>query len=241
MFIAANWKMNLDKIQIKKFVESLKYQKFYEEIDVCIFPPTIYISFLQNLIQDLPIHIGGQSIHFENKGAFTGETSAISLVDNGCKFVLIGHSERRNLGIENNDKINKCIKVAINSGLTPIICIGEKLEDRKNGNAFNFIKKQIIQCIPENINKILIAYEPIWSIGTGATPRADEIQEMHIFIKKILSTIGNKSCKILYGGSVNASNARLISGIEEVSGLLIGGASLNVKDFLAIYSSTVKK
>ena len=240
MLIAANWKMNLGKSEIDQFSNFLQSNEFHDKIDVCIFPPSVYVNYLYSRIKKLPISLGGQNCHHKFSGAFTGEVSPISLKDIGCKYVLIGHSERRINNNENNLYVQKCASAAINSELTPIICIGETLKARESGKALDFIKKQLIESIPSSFKNIFVAYEPIWSIGTGKVPSSSEIKEMHKHIKQVISLKFNKSIKVLYGGSVNLSNVCDILNVNEVDGVLIGGASLNPKDFLAIYQSTVK-
>ncbi len=240
MFIAANWKMNLDKKSILEFTKSLQKFKFSNHINTCIFPPLTYIDYLHNLIKNLPISIGGQNCHFKSFGAFTGEVSANFLKDTGCEYVLIGHSERRILNNENNAEIKSRAETAINSSLKVILCIGENLADRKEGKAVDYIEKQLNDCLPNNFHNSFIAYEPIWSIGTGKIPSSFEIQEMHTHIKKILYKKLNKNINVLYGGSVNVKNINDILDITNVDGVLVGGASLNAKDFLAIYSAAVK-
>ena len=200
----------------------------------------IYLDYLNNLIDNLPISVGGQNCHFKLSGAFTGEVSANFLKDTGCEYALIGHSERRIFNNENNAEIKSRAQTAINSNLKVILCVGENLTDREDGKALEYIEKQINDCLPNIFNNSFIAYEPIWSIGTGKIPSAFEIQEMHSHIKKIAFKILNKSINVLYGGSVNAENINDILRINNVDGVLVGGASLKAKDFLAIYSAAVK-
>ena len=240
MFIAANWKMNLDSSRIEAFFDAVKSNKFNKNVKTCIFPPNVYISLLKKLINKSPISIGAQSCHYENHGAFTGEVSAFSLKDIGCEYVIIGHSERRLKNNESNVYVQKCASSAINSNLIPIICVGESLKDREDKTALEFIEQQINGSLPMSFENIMIAYEPIWSIGTGKIPSKMEIKEMHEKIKNIIYLKYKKNIKVLYGGSVNPLNVSDILSVDNVDGLLIGGASLNAKDFLAIYSSTVK-
>ncbi len=240
MFIAANWKMNLSKKSISYFIESLQSVEFSKTVNACIFPPSTYIDFLLNSIGKLPISVGGQNCHYELSGAFTGEISPLFLKDIGCTYVILGHSERRCFNNETNEDIKLKIQSAIKADLNPILCVGEKLIDREQGNANKFIKNQIIGCLPENLDKTFIAYEPIWSIGTGKIPNYSQISEMHKHIKEIVFDITRKNIKVLYGGSVNKKNISNILKIKDVDGVLVGGASLNVKDFLAIYSAAVK-
>ena len=240
MFIAANWKMNLDKKSILEYANFLQKFKFSDKVKTCIFPPTIYIDYLHSLIDDLPISIGGQNCHYKTSGAFTGEISPNFLRDTGCKYVIIGHSERRIINNENNAEIKLRAEAALNSSLKVILCVGENLTDRQEGNALQFIEKQLNDCLPDNCENLLIAYEPIWSIGTGKIPSVFEIEEMHTHIKKIINKFVNKKINVLYGGSVNIKNINEILDITNVDGVLVGGASLKAKDFLAIYSAAVK-
>ena len=240
MFIAANWKMNLDKKSILEFTKSLQKFKFSNQINTCIFPPMTYIDYLHNLINNLPISVGGQNCHFESSGAFTGEVSANFLKDTGCEYVLIGHSERRTLNNENNAEIKLRAETAINHNLKVILCVGENSTDREEDKALEYIEKQLNDCLPKNFQNSYIAYEPIWSIGSGKIPSAFEIQEMQNHIKKISYKILNKNINVLYGGSVNIENIKYILEINNVDGVLVGGASLKAKDFLAIYTAAVK-
>ena len=241
MFIAANWKMNLDKEEIYNFVKGTNDFKFDDKVKACIFPSSIHIDYLYSLIKDIPVYLGGQNCHYKQNGAFTGDISSTSLKLSGCDYVILGHSERRKTYYEDNNYINKCADAAINSGLTPIICVGESLDVRESGNALDYIKLQIKQSLSDVNGSFFIAYEPIWAIGTGKTPNDDQIEEVHTLIKNELNAQKNKIVKVLYGGSVNVINANQIMSIKNVDGILIGGASLNVKDFLAIYSSAVKQ
>ena len=240
MLIAANWKMNLGKSEIDQFSNFLQSNEFHDRLDVCIFPPSVYINYLNTRIENLPISIGAQNCYHEFTGPFTGEVSPTSLKDIGCKYVLVGHSERRINNNESNLYVQKCTSAAIKSNLIPIICVGETLKDRESGIALDFIEKQLIESIPSSFENIFVAYEPIWSIGTGKIPSSSEIKEMHKHIKQVISSKFNNSIKVIYGGSVNPSNVSDILNVNEVDGVLIGGASLNPKDFLAIYHSTVK-
>ena len=240
MFIAANWKMNLDKKAILDFSKYLNEFKFSNQVKVCIFPPFTYVDYLNERISKLPISVGGQNCHYKSSGAFTGEVAAKFLKDTGCEYVIIGHSERRILNNENNNEIKLRSQSAINSKLKVILCVGESQKDRINGHAKEFVQNQLLQCLPNNFENSYIAYEPIWSIGSGKIPTQHEIYEMHKNIKKFTYKNFNKKIKVIYGGSVNRININEILDIQNVDGVLVGGASLNVKDFLAIYTAAVK-
>jgi len=183
------------------------------------------------------IHLGGQDCHAEENGAFTGDVSAIMLKDCGCEYVILGHSERRQHLNESDQLIAKKISAGINAAITPILCIGESKELRQNNSYLNFIGKQIENNIPANleIDNLIIAYEPIWSIGTGLIPSSKQIEEIAEFIKSKISANKNiKNFAILYGGSVKKENSAEILAINNIDGLLVGGASLNADEFFEI-------
>ena len=240
MFIAANWKMNLDKVSISKFCDDLYNYKFSSKVEACIFPSIPYMDYLNNLIKKLPISVGGQNCHYKSHGAFTGEVSPKFLRDTGCEYVIIGHSERRTINNESDNEIKLRAQSAIDSNLKAILCVGENNSHREKGHALKFVEQQLLKCIPNNFKNLLVAYEPIWSIGTGKIPNVSEINEMHDHIKKVVLKSTNKKVKVLYGGSVNVENIDSILNVINVDGVLVGGASLKVKDFLAIYSAAVK-
>ena len=240
MFIAANWKMNLNLNDINLFSESLKINNFSNHVQVCIFPQSLHLNYLINLLKTTPVYFGGQNCYLKTNGPYTGEISPVALKEIGCDYVILGHSERRQIFNETNDHIKKCSEAAINANLTPIICVGESLDNRNNKKALDFVKEQILNSTPVTKNEIIIAYEPIWSIGTGIIPSKEEIFEMHDFIKKIAYSLLNAKVKVLYGGSVNLNNLEEVLSVNNVDGILVGGASLKVKDFLAIYEAVVK-
>ena len=240
MIIAANWKMNLNLNDINLFSETLKKNNFSNHVQACIFPQSLYLNYLIDLLKATPVYFGGQNCYLKTNGPFTGEISPVALKEIGCDYVILGHSERRQIFNETNDHIKKCSEAAIDANLTPIICVGENLDDRNNKKALDFVKEQILNSTPVTKNEIIIAYEPIWSIGTGIIPSKDEIFEMHDYIKKIAYSLLNVKVKVLYGGSVNLNNLEEVLSVNNVDGVLVGGASLKVKDFLAIYEAVVK-
>lgn len=182
-----------------------------------------------------PIKLGGQDCHFEQSGSFTGDVSADMLRKVGCQYVILGHSERREKHFESDEIIAKKIRAAVEKNLIPIICCGESKEVRDHGFHLDFVSKQVVSALPKDLNlkKIIVAYEPIWSIGTGLIPSAAQISEMMEFIKK---TVG-KTCSTLYGGSVNSQNSGEILSAPGVDGLLIGKASLDADEFVKIVLS----
>jgi len=236
---AANWKMYLNDNESKEFMSRITSNKeFFSEFNIMIFPNHLSIAAVQNLAKDLPnIKIGMQDCDASTSGAITGSNSITSLDVDSC---IVGHSERRNVFNESNEIIKSKLNNCLNNIDSVILCVGESLTNREEGKALEYIEKQIYDCLPNNFKNSFIAYEPIWSIGTGKIPSAFEIQEMHSHIKKIVFRISNKNINVLYGGSVNTENINEILKITNVDGVLVGGASLKAKDFLAIYSAAVK-
>jgi triosephosphate isomerase len=198
-------------------------------------------------LKDTGIKLGGQNIYQKNEGAFTGEISAKMLKSAGCDYVIIGHSERRQYFSENNNEINLKAKIALENDLIPIICVGETLEQRENGSYLKVVQQQIIDCLKEidikNLNKIIIAYEPVWAIGTGKTATPEQANEMHMFIRKIISDLYgqviSENIIIIYGGSVNDNNAKELFSMSDIDGGLIGGASLKADSFSKIVHSAI--
>ena len=229
--IAANWKMNGSEELIKEF------SKFApaKHNDIIICPPFTLLDSAKTLLPSF-IKIGAQNCSEKNNGPFTGEISASMLQEKSVTHVLIGHSERRTIFKETDDMILKKAEAAIRSKLTPIICIGETLLEKKANKTLQVLDCQIDGSVAK-INpheQFIVAYEPIWAIGTGLTPDENEIKETHLHIKTKLSQHFNTDIPILYGGSANAENCSQITSIENVGGLLVGGASLKQHDFLAI-------
>jgi len=242
--VAANWKMNLLKSEAMSLFNELKNGlNPGDEVNVIIFPPSIYLSEILT-VNESKIHVGAQNFHFEEKGAFTGEISAQQVKDLGCSYVLVGHSERREIFGETDDALLKKIKAAIRAELNVIYCIGETLGEREEGRHKAKIKSQIelLSTFKESeLSKISIAYEPIWAIGTGLTATPIQAEEMHAFIREVLlSLIANDSAEnmsILYGGSCNEKNAIELFKCPNIDGGLIGGASLKADSFSQIVYS----
>ena len=245
--IAGNWKMhnNISESQnlVTKLVNGLNNQNINREVIIC--PPFTSLTEVSNLLSGTKIELGAQNMHFENKGAFTGEISADMLKSIGCKYVILGHSERRNIFGETDELINRKIKQALISELTPIFCMGETLEQREDGITNDVIKKQISEGMKglseEDVNKIIIAYEPIWAIGTGKTATPEQAQEVHKFIRSLLrenfSENSSQNIPVLYGGSVKPDNAEDLLAKEDIDGVLVGGACLDVDSFISIINA----
>ena len=239
--VAANWKMNLlRKEAISLFNGLSKSLSDHKGAEVVVFPPSIYLADLLK-VTNTDIHVGAQNFYFEEKGAYTGEVSATQLKDLGCSYALVGHSERRIIFAESNELLFKKIKAGIKAGLHIIYCCGESLEQRELGNEKTIIREQIEvlrKLSTEELNKISIAYEPIWAIGTGVTASPSQAEEMHAFIRGVLVDLFSESISdhisILYGGSCNENNAEELFSCQNIDGGLIGGASLKQNAFLQI-------
>ena len=241
MIIIANWKMNKDLKEVEKFMDSFISLQSWEAIsDLKIFfsPSFPLINEVSNIINynslNSKIRICAQNCHHEIDGAFTGEVSAKVLDSLGVKYVLTGHSERRNYFNETNDIIEKKISNCIKYDITPILCFGENLNERKKGNYLNVIENQvnILNSFKRIDHEIILAYEPVWAIGSGLTPSLDEINEVHLFVKNKFPKL-----KILYGGSLNLNNAKDILSLNNIDGGLVGGASLDPYSFSSIIRS----
>ena len=246
--IAGNWKMNMTVTEAKALCDKLLPLVNTDAVDVVFCVPAIDIVPVVEKLQGSKISVGAENLYFEESGAYTGEISANMLVDAGVKYVIMGHSERRGYFHETDEDINKKAKKALEKGLTPIICCGESLEQREMGIYFEWISMQIKAAFQgisaEDAGKCVIAYEPIWAIGTGKTATSDQAQEMLAYIRSIVAEKYGKEAAedttILYGGSCNASNAAELFSKSDIDGGLIGGASLKAADFKAIIDAWKK-
>lgn len=210
--------------------------------DLLVCPPTIYLSAVAEAVKGTSVALGAQNMYFEGNGAFTGETSAAMLTDAGATFVILGHSERRNVMGETDADVNKKTHAALAAGLTPIVCVGELLAEREAGQTQAVVKKQFEGSLAgvsaEQVTKLVIAYEPVWAIGTGKVATPEQAEEVHADLRQLLTSRYNAGVagqvRILYGGSVKPSNAAELLGQPNVNGALVGGASLKASDFLGI-------
>ena len=239
--VAGNWKMNMTIDESNGLINELK-QVSENNVEIKIAPSFTNLYYAISLLKNSGIEVIAQNVHSEKRGAYTGEISAEMLKSIGVKTVIIGHSERRKYFNETDTILSKKVKAAIENSLNVIFCIGEELSERESGNHFEIIKNQItialIDLNNDQIKNIVIAYEPVWAIGTGMTANINQIQEMHEFIRKLINEkFGDEisdNIQIIYGGSVKPNNAKDIFSLNDVDGGLIGGASLNFSDFHSI-------
>lgn len=232
--IACNWKMNLSRNEAVYLAKELVNIAKPATNELWLAPPAILIADVQSVISGSSIKLGTQNIHWEKSGAYTGETSPAVLKDFNCTFSIIGHSERREIFNESDELISKRLHGCCASGITPILCIGESLLERQQNLTNKKLKQQIVSANLDKLSgEIVIAYEPIWAIGTGKVPSLEEISETHLYIRETLCEImpgkSGVSTKLLYGGSVTSDNFKNISSLNNVDGGLVGGASLDAK------------
>ena len=235
--IVANWKMNFHYKNAFNFCKKILSKKKLIKNKFVICPPTTLILQLSSKFKE--IAFGAQNCHYEKFGAYTGDISAAMLKNINCKYVIVGHSERRIHHFENSIVLKKKIECVLNAGLIPIYCIGEDVNIKKNGKTKNHLLTQLSKTLPKkNKKKIVVAYEPIWAIGTGKTPTVNEIEDINLYIKKIIKKINSSYNKtnILYGGSVDKHNSSIFLDNNNIDGLLIGGSSLNFNTFSSILS-----
>lgn len=239
--VAGNWKMHGLSSDIAEIEEIAEQSRSFAEIDVALCIPAILIERAARAVPDFPI--GGQDVHRSNRGAHTGSTSAEMLLDAGAALTIVGHSERRDAQRESDAEVKAKAEAALACGLGVILCVGEILEAREQGAAVVTVLSQLDGSLPERptgVTELAVAYEPIWAIGTGKIPTKAEIAEMHCAIRnRLIERYGpeGRNVRILYGGSVKASNAGEIFGIENVDGALVGGASLKASDFIPIVAA----
>ncbi len=238
--IAGNWKMNKTPVEGANLVNELKPLVADAECDVVVCVPATDIYAVAEACKGSNIHLGAQNVHFAESGAFTGEISADMLLSLGVEYVIIGHSERRQYFGETDETVNKRTLTALAKGLIPIVCIGETLEERETGKTEDVLRTQVIEGLKgvEDPTKLVIAYEPIWAIGTGKTATSEQANETIGFIRKVVGETFCPKCaaavRIQYGGSMKGSNAKELMAQPEIDGGLIGGASLKAADFALV-------
>ncbi|MHC4062101.1 MAG: triose-phosphate isomerase [Planctomycetota bacterium] len=244
-FVAGNWKMNTDTdsgVRLAEAVADRSSETAGRSVSVAVIPPFVYLQAVVKAVVTSRIAVGAQDIYYEQNGAFTGEISASMLKDVGCTYVLCGHSERRHVIGESDELVSKKVSAAISGGLLPILCVGELLEEREAGRTVEVVTRQMERGLAglsaEKVSAVVVAYEPVWAIGTGLTATPEQAQDVHALIRKLLSEAYDsqlaEGTSILYGGSVKADNAAELMREKDVDGLLVGGASLKADDFVAI-------
>ena len=237
--VAGNWKMNGLRSALRELVEIARGAARIPRADIMVCPPATLIAEFAAAARDTPVRIGAQDCHCKPAGAFTGDLSAEMLKDAGASAVIVGHSERRIHHKETDAKVRAKALAARRAGLLAIVCVGETRTQREGGSALAVVGAQLDGSLPDgtDADAVIVAYEPVWAIGSGLTPTPSDIAEMHGFIRRRLSSRFGQAmeqARVLYGGSVKASNAGELMSISDVDGALVGGASLNAREFLAI-------
>jgi len=248
--IAGNWKMFKTSEEAESLVTSVKagVHKLNAEVDIVVCPPFTALASVGPLLDGTQIGLGAQNMYYEAEGAFTGEISPLMLKDLDCRYVILGHSERRSHFSESNELVNKKVRTALKYNLIPIVCIGEWLQEREAGTHFDVVRTQFEGTFQDlssdEMEKVVIAYEPVWAIGTGKTATPAEAQEMHQFIRELVKerfgTLASKT-RILYGGSVKPDNISELMARADVDGALVGGASLKGESFIEIVHGSIQE
>jgi triosephosphate isomerase len=239
IYLYGNWKMNMTVAETKKFFDEFAgVYKPASDLEIGVFSPFTSLWALADGAKKNNVVFGAQNVYFEEKGAFTGEVSIPMLKEIGVTHVILGHSERRHIFGEPDEMIAKKVKAVLDAGMIPVLCYGETLEEREGGNTFKVMERQLKSAIenlkPEEVAKIIYAYEPVWAIGTGKSATSAQAQEVCEWSRKL---IGNNNVVILYGGSVKGSNAKELLSMKDIDGALVGGASLKPASFLEIYTA----
>ncbi len=245
--VAGNWKMNKTLSEARSLASEINRELGERrEVDVVLCPPFTALNAVGEEIRDSLVKLGAQNMHWESYGAYTGEISAEMLRDMYCHYVILGHSERRAYFHEDNETVNKKLNAALEANLLPIVCVGESLEDRDGGKAESVVETQVrnsLKGLGEGLKQVIVAYEPVWAIGTGRTATPEQAQEMHAFIRQTLAGMSSEdtasSMRIQYGGSIKPGNAAEIFSQPDVDGGLIGGAALESRSFVEIVEKAV--
>ena len=248
-FVAGNWKMNTTRSEATSLAGSLREPLGeLREVDAAVCPPFVWLAEVGEVLAGSRVGLGAQSCHFESKGAFTGEVAPNMLVDLGCRYVIVGHSERRALFGETDALVAQKLRAAQQNGLIPIVCVGERLEQREAGETEQVVSAQIGPALegltPEQVAQLVIAYEPIWAIGTGRAATAEQANEtigqIRARVRSLAGEAPANAIRIQYGGSVTPTNAESLFSQLEIDGALVGGASLKAADFIAICEAAAK-
>lgn len=247
--IAGNWKMFMTIPEAIDLVNGILSEHLnLKGSEVVVLPPFTALRDVIKLAADTPLQVGAQNLHSEDKGAFTGEVSGPMLRDIGCTYVVVGHSERRQLFGDTNAGVNRKLQAALSQSLLPILCIGETKDEREGNRTLEVIQKQLEECLAgldsSKVNRVIFAYEPIWAIGTGLTASPEQAQEVHAFIRRVIAeNYGNTTAAcaiILYGGSVKSDNAFSLLKEKDINGALVGGAALKPDSFVEIIKEAIK-
>ena len=247
-FIAGNWKMNLNRAAAVALAEGVaKEAPKYAGVDLAVCPPSVYLDVVGKALSGSTVGLGAQNMYFEAEGAFTGEVSPGMLCDVGCKYVILGHSERRHILGETDASINKKTRAALAAGLIPIVCVGELLSEREAGQTHEVILRQFEGSLgglsAEEFAKIVIAYEPVWAIGTGKVASPSQAEEVHLDLRKMIADRYNKETaeliRLQYGGSVKPDNAAELLRQPNIDGALVGGAALKLNTFMGIVAGAI--
>lgn len=248
IIIAGNWKLNKTLFEALDLVNGLKRELVdISAVDIVVCPVFTALAEVRDALVDSNIELGAQNVYWEDSGAFTGEVSAPLLKDIGVKYVIIGHSERRQFFGETNQTVNKRLKAALKHKLIPIVCVGENLQEREANKTFDVVRDHVQGSLAgltkEEIKGLVIAYEPVWAIGTGKTATSQQAQEVHKYIRDLLEKMTDRetaqAVRIQYGGSVKPENTAELIGQEDIDGALVGGASLKADSFAAIVKNSV--
>lgn len=247
--IAGNWKMNTTRAEAVALAKALAEKCPTDgSVEVAVCPPSVYLEAVVAAVKGSPVGVGAQNVYHENNGAFTGELSTAMLADIGCKYVILGHSERRQLMGETDADVNRKLKKVLSSGLIPIVCVGETLAQREAGETTKVVETQFTGSFAEipasDMAKVVIAYEPVWAIGTGKVATPEQAEEVHAALRGLLQSRYSAEVadvvRIQYGGSVKADNAAELMAKPNIDGALVGGASLKADSFLGIIAGASK-
>jgi triosephosphate isomerase (TIM) len=245
-FIAGNWKMNTARSDGAALAAAIAAAVGgVSDVEVAVCPPAVYLDAIGKSLAGSAVGLGAQNCYHEAKGAFTGELSPQMLLDVGCKYVILGHSERRAIFKESSQDVNRKVLAALAAGLVPIVCVGETLDQRQAGSTSQVVREQLEGSLAglasQQMQTVVIAYEPVWAIGTGVVATPEQAEQVHADLRSLLETRYNSelasSVRIQYGGSVNAENAATLLRQPNIDGALVGGASLKVESFLAIVAA----
>ncbi|MGB9804680.1 triose-phosphate isomerase [Desulfofundulus sp.] len=248
-FLAGNWKMYKTVAEAVEFVRSLKGALAgVQGVEVAVCPPFTALHAVARELEDSNIVLGAQNMYWEEEGAYTGEISPVMLKETGCRYVILGHSERRQYFGERDEDVNAKVKAALKHGLVPIVCVGERLEEREAGDTEKIVGTQVRRSLAglsgTELARLVVAYEPVWAIGTGRTASPEDAQEVNAFIRRVLAGMGGEEAarqvRIQYGGSVKPENAADLLGQPDIDGALVGGASLKVESFAAIVRAALR-